>query len=119
MKRFACAVLLVAVPLVASGCSEARSEASASEAHVQEIAAASEAPAGPLQPIALHVPDMSCRLCARPIEKNLQAMGLLDVKADLKTRWVTGRFDPDRLTPEAIRGKVEGLKFRVTEVRVG
>ena len=77
-----------------------------------------EAPAGNLRTVSLRVPDMSCALCARPIEKNLQAMGVHDVKADLETKWVTGRFDPDRLTPEAIRQKVEELKFRVMEVRV-
>ena len=123
MKRFASALLLAALPLAASACSEARSEgrsaASTGEARVQEVAAAGEAPAGALRPIALRVPDMSCGLCARPIEKNLQAMGVRDVKVDLDSKWVTGRFDPERLTPEAIRGRVEGLKFRVTEVRVG
>lgn len=119
MKRFALALLVAAVPLSVSACSDARSEAPTADAQLQEVATVSEAPVGPLQPIALRVPDMSCGLCAKPIEKNLQAMGVRDLQVDLKTKWVTGRFDPDRLTPEAIRGKVEGLKFRVTEVRVG
>lgn len=119
MKRFAVVLLLATSPLFVSACSEAHSASSTDEAHVQEVAAAGEAPAGALQPIALRVPDMSCGLCARPIEKNLRAMGVRDVKTDLDSKWVTGRFDPERLTPEAIRAKVEGLKFRVTEVRVG
>jgi copper chaperone CopZ len=118
MKRIALALLAAALPIAASACDEARSEAPAADAPVQSAASVSAEPAGPLQPIALRVPDMSCGLCARPIEKNLQAMGVRDVKADLETKWVTGRFDPERITPEAIRTKVEELKFRVTEVRV-
>lgn len=118
MNRLVLALLLTASPIALTGCGEARSEPRADDSRVQATAA-SESPAGPLLPIALQVPDMSCRLCARPIEKSLRAMGVQDVKADLETKWVTGRFDPDRTSPEAIRGKVEGLKFRVTEVRVG
>lgn len=118
MNRLVLALLLTASPIALAGCGEARSEPRADDAQVQATAA-SESPAGSLQPIALRVPDMSCRLCARPIEKNLRAMGLQDVKADLETKWVTARFDPARTSPEAIRAQVEGLKFRVTEVRAG
>jgi copper chaperone CopZ len=119
MKRFALALLLVALPLAASACDEARSESPAADAPAQPAAPASTEAAGPLQPIALRVPDMSCGLCARPIEHNLKEMGVRDVKVDLQTKWVTGRFDPERITPETIRTKVEDLRFRVTEIRVG
>lgn len=118
MNRFALALLLAAVPLAASGCDDGRSETPYRDVRAQSDAPVHTEAAGSLHPIALRVPDMTCGLCARPIEKNLQAMGVRDVKADLETRWVTGRFDPDRLTPEAIRGKVEDLRFRVTEIRV-
>lgn len=67
----------------------------------------------------MRVPGMSCALCARPIEHHLLEMGVLDVKVDLDTKWITARFDPDRITPEAIRARVEELRFRVSEVRVG
>ena len=119
MNRFAVALLLAALPLTASACDDARSAAPSADVPAQSPASVRTEATGPLQPIALRVPDMSCGLCARPIERNLQAMGVRDVKADLETRWVTGRFDPERLTPEAIRAKVEDLRFRVTEVRVG
>lgn len=118
MNRLVLALIFTASPIALTACGEARLEPRADDSQVQ-AAAAGESPAGPLQPIALRVPDMSCRLCARPIEKGLQAMGVQDVKADLETKWVTGRFDPARMSAEAIRAKVEGLKFRVTEVRVG
>lgn len=49
---------------------------------------------------------------------NLQGMDVRDVEADLETKWVTGRFDPGRLTPDAIRARVEELRFRVAEIRV-
>ena len=118
MKEFAVALLLAVLPLGASACSEARSEGAAADAHVGAVTAGNVAPAGPLQTIALLVPDMSCALCARPIEKNLRAMGVRGVKADLDSKWVTGRFDPEQLMPEQIRTRVEELKFRVAEMRV-
>lgn len=112
MRRFAFLLLLAGFPVASSACSEA-------PAADTRAGAVSEAPAGPLQPIALRVPDMSCGLCAKPIEAKLRAMGVRDVKADLKTKWVTGQFDPVRVTPEAIQANVEELKFAVTDVRVG
>lgn len=112
MRRFALLLLLAGFPLASSACSEA-------PAADTRTAAISDAAAGPLQPIALRVPDMSCGICAKPIEAKLREMGVRDVKADLKTKWVTGKFDPDRITPEIIRAKVEELKFAVAEVRVG
>ncbi len=116
MRRFALA-LLCAGPTLATACSGAP-EAEGRSSAGGSAAVQAEAPAGNLRTVSLRVPDMSCGLCARPIEKNLEAMGVRGVKADLETKWVTGRFDPDRLSPEAIRRKVEELKFRVTEVRV-
>ena len=114
MNRSALVVILVIAPAILSGCAEAP------EADTRDTAVASveeAVPARDLQPISLHVPDMSCALCTRPIEHNLKEMGVHDVKADLETKWVTGRFDPERITPELIKGKVEDLGFRVVEVR--
>lgn len=121
MPRLALVLLLAALPLATSACGEPGSEPPSADARARRAATADARPeaAGPLQPIALRVPDMSCGLCARPIEKNLQAMGVRDIRANLDTKWVTGRFDPERLTPEAIRAKVEELRFRVTELRAG
>lgn len=69
--------------------------------------------------ITLHVPDMSCRMCAKPIAHHLNEMGVEEIKIDLKTKLVTGRFDPARLTPDAIRTRIEKLGFRVASVQVG
>ncbi len=91
----------------------------ASVRHGAVRAAADPAPTGALRPIALRVPDMACRLCARPIEHRLSELGVQDVKADLETKWVTGRFDPGQLSPDAIRNAVEDLRFRVAELRIG
>ena len=118
MNRSAVALLLAALPLATSACGDARSDAPSTDVRAQSTAPGNSEAAGTLQPIALRVPGMSCAQCARPIEKNLEAMGVHDVEADLATKWVTGRFDPERLTPEAIRAKVEDLRFLVTEVRV-
>lgn len=118
MKRFAVALLLAVLPLAAPACDDGRSETPSPAVTAQPAARGHTEAAESLHPIALRVPEMSCGLCARPIERSLQAMGVREVKADLETKWVTGRFDPDRLTPEAIRGKVEDLRFRVTEIRV-
>lgn len=108
--------MLVLAPVTVAGCSRAP-EADARETAVAAVGEA--VPAGELHPISLRVPDMSCGLCARPIEHNLREMGVQDVKADLETKWVTGRFDPERITPEAIKARIADLRFRVTEVRVG
>lgn len=126
MRRRRPVLTLIALSAIAAACADAP----AADARTDPAAAGSAeaAPAADdtkaavareLTPIALRVPDMSCRLCARPIEHHLGEMGVRDVKADLDTRWVTGRFDPERLTPEAIRATVEGLRFQVAEVRVG
>lgn len=112
---------LIATALVASACSDAPpADGSAARAEPGQIAVPTAAPppAGALSRIALHVPDISCRLCVRPIEHHLQELGVRDVEVDLETRWVTGRFDPGRLTPDAIHARVEELRFRVAEVRV-
>lgn len=106
-----------ALAALGTACSEAPAEDP--RASTADAASADSAPPAELSSIALHVPDMSCALCARPIEHHLREMGVRDVKADLETKWVTGRFDPQRLTPEAIRAKIEELQFQVTEVRVG
>ena len=116
MIRLMLALVLGAFPIALSACSEA--PAAERSAGSGSAAVEVEAPAGDLRTIALRIPDMSCGLCAKPIERNLQAMGVRDVQTDLKTKWVTGRYDPERLTPETIRAKVEELKFRVAEVRV-
>lgn len=116
MHRSALVLMLAFAPAFLSGCSEAP-EAGARETAVAPVGEA--VPAGDLRPISLRVPDMSCGLCARPIEHNLQEMGVQDVKADLETKWVTGRFDPERISADAIKARIEDLRFRVTEVRVG
>lgn len=115
--------MLIALFAIAAACADAPAADARTDPAAAEAAPAADgtqaAAARELTPIALRVPDMSCRLCARPIEHHLGEMGVRDVKADLDTKWVSGRFDPERLTPEAIRAKVEGLRFQVTEVRVG
>jgi copper chaperone CopZ len=110
---------MTTIPVLALALLTACSEAPASDAQAPGPAAfGDELPAATLRPISLHVPDMSCALCARPIEKKLETLGVREVEANLETRWVTGRFDPERLTAEAIRTGVEDLLFRVAEVRI-
>ena len=108
-------VLLALAPAILSGCSETPE----ADTRDSAVATVEEVPAGDLQPISLRVPDMSCALCAQPIEHHLEEMGVQEVTADLETKWVTGRFNPERITTEAIKTKIEGLGFRVTEVRTG
>lgn len=112
--------------LLAAGCADApaaeqtaRSEAPARTAVVAGSPAAGTAPVGALQTIALRVPDMACRLCARPIEHRLTELGVRNARANLESKWVTGRFDPQRISPEQIRTEVERIRFRVTDLRVG
>ncbi|HUG40674.1 MAG TPA: heavy metal-associated domain-containing protein [Longimicrobiales bacterium] len=123
MRRRPPVLMLIALFAIAAACADAPAADARTDPAAAEAAPAADgtqaAAARELTPIALRVPDMSCRLCARPIEHHLGEMGVRDVKADLDTKWVSGRFDPERLTPEAIRAKVEGLRFQVTEVRVG
>lgn len=119
-------LILSASAAIAAGCSERPAvDRRTSEVGPPAAPATPEAGAGApvaataTSPIALRVPDISCRLCAAPIEHHLREMGVQEVEVDVRSKWVTGRFDPARLTPAGIRAKIEGLRFRVTEVRVG
>lgn len=84
---------------------------------IQDLSAQSAA-VEELRTIVLHVPDMACQMCARPIAHHLTELGVKDIRIDLKTKLVAGRFDPEHLTQEAIRTRVEKLGFRVASVRV-
>lgn len=109
-------VLILSILLALSGCSDAPAAERRAEAVTENVA--SDPLAADLQKITLTVPDMACPLCAASVRAQLEAMGTRSVAVDLKTKLVSGRFDAKRLTPEAIRDRVERSGFRVTELRV-
>lgn len=71
-----------------------------------------------LSRITLEVPNMACRLCARTITHQLGEMGVEQVQIDLRRKLVTGEFNPERLTSEAIRERIESSGYHVADVQV-
>ena len=62
------------------------------------------------------VPDMDCASCASKVETSVRK---LDGVGDIDPRATTGRlvveYDPDRTTPDDIRGNVEGAGYAVED----
>ncbi|MCO8265283.1 heavy metal translocating P-type ATPase [Haloferax sp. AB510] len=60
------------------------------------------------------VPDMDCASCANKVESSVRK---LDGVVDIDPRVTTGRlvvdYDPDRTTPDDIRGNIEGAGYAV------
>ncbi|MGB9954909.1 heavy metal translocating P-type ATPase (plasmid) [Haloferax prahovense] len=62
------------------------------------------------------VPDMDCASCANKVESSVRK---LDGVGDVDPRATTGRlvvgYDPDRTTPDDIRGNIEGAGYAVED----
>jgi Cu+-exporting ATPase len=71
-----------------------------------------------LEQITLTVPNMACRLCARSIEHALTNAGLTSVAVDLEEKLVVARYDPELITPEAVKKIVTDLGYTVSDLTV-
>ncbi len=55
------------------------------------------------QTVSLDVPGMTCKFCPITIKKALEKVpGVIDAKADYKTKTATVTFDPDKTNVEAL-----------------
>ncbi len=60
----------------------------------------------------LDVSGMSCSLCPVTVRKALQRVpGVLDAKADLATKSAQARYDPDKVSAEALAKAVTDAGF--------
>jgi mercuric ion binding protein len=63
----------------------------------------------------LDVSGMTCSLCPITVRKALERVpGVLEAKADLGTKRAEVRYDPDKVTPEALAKAVTGAGFPAT-----
>ncbi len=64
------------------------------------------------QQTTIRVRQIHCVGCEQTIESNLKKVpGVLEVKADHKTREVRVRTDPARVSPEDLKGKLTAIGF--------
>ena len=60
----------------------------------------------------LEVSGMTCSLCPLTVRKALERVpGVLDAKADLATHSAQARYDPDKVSPEALAKAVSEAGF--------
>ena len=63
----------------------------------------------------LAVPSMDCSLCPITVRKALESVpGVLEAKADLKTKSAQAKYDPDKVSPEALAKAVSDAGFPAT-----
>ena len=60
----------------------------------------------------LDVSGMTCSLCPLTVRKALERVpGVLDAKADLATKSAQAKYDPDKVSPEALAKAVSDAGF--------
>jgi len=60
----------------------------------------------------LEVSGMTCSLCPLTVRKALERVpGVLDAKADFATRRAEAKYDPDKVSPEALAKAVSNAGF--------
>ena len=65
--------------------------------------------------VVLDVPGMNCSLCPIAVRKALELVpGVLEVSADLATKSAEAKYDPDRVSPEALARAVTNAGYRAT-----
>ena len=66
----------------------------------------------------LAVPSMDCSLCPITVRKALERVpGVLEAKADLKSKSAQAKYDPDKVSPEALARAVSDAGFPATVKR--
>ena len=76
------------------------------------FAAAMSAFAAEPQTAQLEVSGMTCSLCPLTVRKALERVpGVLDAKADLATHSAQARYDPDKVSAEALAKAVSDAGF--------
>lgn len=67
------------------------------------LVAAFSAAATEPQSVVLDVPGMNCALCPVSVKKALERVpGVLEANADLATKSAKVKYDPDKVSPEAL-----------------
>ena len=78
------------------------------------IVALSAAAAEPAR-VVLDVPGMNCSLCPISVKKALDRVpGVLEAKADLATKSAEAKYDPDKVSPEALAKAVTNAGYPAT-----
>ncbi len=75
------------------------------------------APAVAAEParVVLDVPSMNCSLCPVAVKKALERVpGVLEAKADLATKSAEAKFDPEKVSPEALARAVTSAGYPAT-----
>ena len=63
----------------------------------------------------LDVPGMNCSLCPISVKKALDRVpGVLEAKADLATKSAEAKYDPDKVSPEALAKAVTNAGYPAT-----
>jgi mercuric ion binding protein len=77
-------------------------------------AALSAAAAGP-QTVVLDVPAMNCALCPISVKKTLERVpGVIEAKASLATKSAEAKYDPEKVSPEALARAVTNAGYPAT-----
>ena len=65
--------------------------------------------------VVLDVPSMDCSLCPISVKKALDRVpGVLEAKADLATKSAQVKYDPDKVSPEALAQAVTNAGYPAT-----
>ncbi|AKU09694.1 heavy metal translocating P-type ATPase [Haloferax gibbonsii] len=100
------------------GCDDACGVEGASESSAAGETGGGDSAGGPADSTRAEfgVPDMDCASCANKVESSVRK---LDGVGDIDPRVTTGRlvveYDPDRTTPDDIRGNIEGAGYAVED----
>lgn len=71
--------------------------------------------AGEPRRVVLDVPAMYCSLCPITVKKALDRVpGVIEAKADLATRSAEAKYDPDKVSPEALAKAVTDAGYAAT-----
>lgn len=71
--------------------------------------------AGEPQRVVLDVPSMFCSLCPVTVKKALERVpGVIEAKVDFATRSAEAKYDPDKVSPEALAKAVTGAGYAAT-----
>jgi mercuric ion binding protein len=67
------------------------------------------------QTVVLDVPAMNCALCPVSVKKALERVpGVLEAKADLATKSAEAKYDPEKVSPEALARAVTNAGYPAT-----
>ena len=79
------------------------------------LLATSTAFAAEPQTVILNVKNMRCQMCSITVKKALQKVpGVEDAKVDLDRKNATGKFNPDRTSPDALAAATTKAGFPST-----